>query len=209
MLKTLFTETSWVLLLSLPIISALIGWGTNRLAIRMLFHPRKAINFGLFKVQGLIPRRHSEIAERTGEIVANELVSGHALSKEIEKIDLAPLLNQSVRGLIHDRLGPRLKTIPFLGGMINAQLLDRLEEMAREAMQAEAPALKAKVAAMAEQQIDIQTLVRERVDAFELNKLEEVVWNLAGREFRQIELFGAVLGFLIGVVQLGLVMFLG
>lgn len=207
--NTLLTETSWVLLITLPIISALIGWGTNRLAIRMLFHPQKPINFGLFKVQGLIPRRHAEIAERTGEIVARELVHGHALKSEIEKINLAPLLDESVHSLVHDRLAPRLKAIPFLGGMINAQLLDRLEEMAKEAMIAESPKIKAKVAAMAEEQIDIQSLVRERVDAFELNKLEEVVWNLAGREFRQIEIFGAVLGFIIGVVQLGVVLGLG
>ncbi len=175
----------------------------------MLFHPRKAINFGLFKVQGLIPRRHAEIAERTGEIVARELVHGHALKSEIEKIDLSLLLDQSVHGLVHDRLGPRLKTIHFLGAMINAQLLDRLEEMAREAMQEESPKIKAQVAKMAEEQIDIQRIVRERVDAFELNKLEDVVWNLAGSEFRQIEIFGAVLGFMIGVVQLGLVAFIG
>jgi uncharacterized membrane protein YheB (UPF0754 family) len=199
-------HTSWWVLVSLPLISALIGWGTNRLAIRMLFHPRKPINFGLFKLQGLIPRRHAEIAERTGEIVARELVSGHALRNEIEKIDLGPLLNQSVHKLVRNQLGPRLQTIPFLGSMVNEGMLVKLEGMACEAMEAEAPSINASVAAMAEEKINIQKLVQERVDAFELNKLEEVVWNLASREFRQIELLGAILGFLIGIIQLGLVM---
>ena len=33
----------------LPLITALVGWGTNYLAVKMLFHPRRRI-FGL---QGL------------------------------------------------------------------------------------------------------------------------------------------------------------
>ena len=37
-------------LLSLPLISALIGYITNVVAIRLLFWPRQPINFGLFKL---------------------------------------------------------------------------------------------------------------------------------------------------------------
>lgn len=198
-------DFAWLPLAALPILGAFIGWGTNRLAIHMLFHPREPrLLFGL-SVQGLIPRRHGEIATKTGEIVARELVQGHHLRNEIEKIELQPLLDESVTVLVWERLGPRLKAIPFLGGMVNDGLLAKLHTLAAEELGKEIPNLKAKVAAHAESNIDIERMVRERVDAFELDKLEEVVRGLAGREFRQIELLGAILGLLIGGVQMLLV----
>ena len=56
-----------LVLILIPIISALIGWLTNWVAIRMLFHPRKPILIGNFKLQGLIPRRQPDIAEQAAD----------------------------------------------------------------------------------------------------------------------------------------------
>ncbi|MFW6352829.1 MAG: DUF445 domain-containing protein [Verrucomicrobiota bacterium] len=191
----------WIVLSTLPFVSAFIGWGTNRLAIHMLFHPREPRRVLGFTVQGLVPRRHTELAIRSGEIVSRELLQSHVLRDEIAKIDLVPLLDQSVTTLVWERLGPQLKAIPFLGGMVNDTLLAKLHTLAAEELRREVPNLKAKVAEYAENEIDIERIVRERVDTFELEKLEEVVRNLADREFRQIEILGAVLGFAIGLVQ--------
>lgn len=198
--------TSWLILCTLPVISAFIGWATNRVAIHMLFHPRKPRYFLGMKFQGLIPRRHSEIADKAGEIVARELIQGHLIKSEIERIDLQPILNDLITDLVWDRLGPKLKTIPLLGSMVNDSLLARLQIIAGEEIRKEMPQIKTRIATVAESQFDVQRIVRERVDAFELNKLEEVVRNLAGREFRQIELLGGVLGFLIGVAQILLIL---
>ena len=49
----------WIML---PLVGAGIGYATNWLAIKMLFHPRNP-RFGL---QGLLPRRQDEIAESVG-----------------------------------------------------------------------------------------------------------------------------------------------
>ena len=193
-------------LTAIPLISALIGWGTNRLAIHMLFRPQTPRRLFGVSVQGLIPRRHAEIAAKTGEIVARELVQGHHLRDQIEKIDLDPILNEATTTLVWDRLGPRLKALPFLGGMVNDNLLAKLHVLAAEEMRKEAPKLKARVSELAESSIDVRAMVEARVIEFELHKLEEVVHALAGREFRQIEQLGAVLGFVIGLAQVGLVL---
>ncbi len=198
--------SSWIILGTLPLVSAFIGWATNRLAIHMLFHPREPRRFFGLKIQGVIPRRHAEIAEKTGEIVARELIQKHLIKSEIEQVDLEPILNDMVTNLVWDRLGPKLKTIPLIGNMVNDSLLARLHVLAAEEMRREAPLIKARIATLAEAHFDIERIVRERVDAFELTKLEEVVRRMAGREFRQIELFGAFLGGLIGVFQVALVL---
>jgi len=48
-------------------------------------------------------------------------------------------------------------------------------------------------------------LVREKVQAFSSNKIEELLVGFMAQEFRFIERIGAVLGFLIGCIQVFLV----
>ena len=50
----------------LPLIAALIGWLTNLIAVKMLFHPRKSINLGFFSVQGVFPKRQKALAKKLG-----------------------------------------------------------------------------------------------------------------------------------------------
>ena len=47
-------------------------------------------------------------------------------------------------------------------------------------------------------------MVREKVSSFSSDKLEEILFAIMKREFRFVELVGAVLGFLIGSVQLAI-----
>ena len=50
-------------------------------------------------------------------------------------------------------------------------------------------------------EFDIATLVREKVDAYPLEKLESLVLSVAGQHLRKIELFGLLIGFLLGIGQ--------
>ena len=56
-----------------------------------------------------------------------------------------------------------------------------------------------------EDSVDVQGLVREKVQAFSSNKIEELLLSFMEQEFRFIEKIGAVLGFLIGCIQVFLV----
>ena len=50
-------------------------------------------------------------------------------------------------------------------------------------------------------------MVKERVNAFSSEKLEELLNQLMKKEFKLIELVGAILGFFIGCIQLGISLF--
>ncbi len=51
------------------------------------------------------------------------------------------------------------------------------------------------------ERINIKTIVRERVDSFSVEEMEEVVFGMMNREFRTIELLGIPIGFLVGFIQ--------
>ena len=52
-----------------PVVGSFLGFITNYIAIKLLFRPKKKV----MGIQGLLPKRKSEIAERAGHIV-NALV---------------------------------------------------------------------------------------------------------------------------------------
>ena len=55
-----------------------------------------------------------------------------------------------------------------------------------------------------ENNLDISEVVREKVEGFSSDKVEDLLFNLMKKEFKFIEIAGAVLGFGIGCVQVAL-----
>ena len=79
-------------LLVMILISGAIGWITNWVAIKMLFRPHKEINFGLFKIQGLIPKRKAEIGNGIENVIQNELISIKDVVNNIDKKEFSKKL---------------------------------------------------------------------------------------------------------------------
>jgi uncharacterized membrane protein YheB (UPF0754 family) len=182
--------------LMLPAVGALIGYGTNWLAIRMLFHPRQP-RFGM---QGLLPRRQQDLAVNVGRLVAEELVHDDALAGALHDIELrdyvAPLLDE----VIADKMD-ELKKLPLIGAMLNPSMLDGLKRTILEAVDHRQAAVKARLAEEFAQRVDVAGIVRQRLEAFDLDQLEQAVRRIAHHELAAITWWGAVLGGLIGLFQ--------
>ena len=67
-------EIHWLLFL-LPLIAALIGWMTNYIAVKMLFHPKEPKKIVGITFHGVFPKRQNVLAEKLGQLVADELFS--------------------------------------------------------------------------------------------------------------------------------------
>ena len=72
---------TWCLL---PLIAAVIGWGTNYLAVRMLFHPREEMRILGLRIQGVFPKRQQALAEKLGQLVARELFSMEDVRRHLQ-----------------------------------------------------------------------------------------------------------------------------
>ncbi len=195
--------TTYLFLLT-PVITATIGWVTNWVAIKMLFYPRKPLRLFVWKWQGLIPRRQEQLAKEAAEIIEREILQQHLILSEIKKIELSPYLEKTAHKLVWERIGPQLRAIPLLGNLVNDSILAKFETIVSAEIQNEAGPLIEKVATEFESSVDLKRLIEDNIAAFDLERLEAIVNQVAKREFRTIELLGAVLGFLIGCVQLGL-----
>jgi len=67
-----------------PLVGGVIGFITNDIAIRMLFHPRKALYVGKWRVPftpGLIPKEKERVAKSLGNVISTQLLDVPTLKK--------------------------------------------------------------------------------------------------------------------------------
>lgn len=195
-----------IMLCLIPFLTAGIGWLTNWVAIQMLFHPRRTIGAGPFRLQGLIPKRQPEIAERVADIVEQELLGKEFLKNEIERMDLSGHAERMVVRLIRERVTPRLKALPLVGSRLEPKLIGNLERIGIDIVNEEFHKLRDQMLEDSEKRSRIRDIVRERIASFDLDTLETLVKRIASQEFGQIERLGAVLGFVIGCLQVIILM---
>lgn len=193
---------SWDLI-SLPVVAALIGWGTNVIAIRMLFWPRKPINILGWQFLGVLPKRKLELARSIAEVLNDEILP----MDELLAAANTPAVREKVAGLITDGLVDRLRRfIPhFILEHTEEKLRLTLEGLVASELETMFSQLAQNLSRELQQSQLLGQLVEERINSLDLLQLEKLVLRVAKHELRYIELFGAVLGLIIGFVQILLI----
>ncbi len=187
----------------LPFIAALIGWVTNYLAIKMLFHPRKEIKFLFIKIQGIFPKRQHELADKIGDLVAKELISIDDFTSKLkdgENLEgVYALLEVKADYFLREKL---LRSYPMLSMFITKDLIEKVKGMLIDELKTAIPEIIDNYSQKLESSFDVKKTVRDKVVNFSLEKLEDVLFSIMKKEFKFIEIVGAVLGFIIGLIQL-------
>lgn len=93
-----------ILLIAINIfIAAAIGYVTNYLAVRMLFHPRREWRIAGRRVPftpGLIPKRRSDIAAALGRVVSEYLVTADGLKSMLQQPELRGQLERRLQAFV-------------------------------------------------------------------------------------------------------------
>ena len=199
------SESSSLIFL-LPILAALIGWITNYLAIKMLFHPHQPKKLLGMTFQGVFPKRQAQIAEKLGDLVANELFSMKDVAQKIEDLSTQPEAMEEVGQRIEKTIrGKLISAFPMLSMFLSDEMIEKVTNLFKRELEDFLRVSAQGLAVKMEESVDIQALVREKVQAFSSNKIEELLLGFMKQEFRFIEKIGAVLGFFIGCIQVLLV----
>lgn len=191
-------------LAAIPVISALIGYLTNVVAIKLLFWPQKPVNCVFFELYGLLPKRQAEIAVKIGELVEEQLLSLDDLIDKVNTPEIQEKMTEKLGEIVKDRLYivlPRLlpqKVIRVIGDSVEKilrqeapRLIDQLIESGRNHINEE---------------IKVRNMVEDRINSLDLNELEKMVRGVSSTELKFIELLGGILGFIIGLVQVAILL---
>lgn len=189
----------------LPVIGALIGWITNYLAVKMLFHPKEPVRLFFYSVQGVFPKRQRALAERLGEIVSTELFSFDDLRTVLKQRAESDGFRRIIDGHIEKLLTVKLvELIPMVAMVMTPEIKEKVKGLILGELQQVFDNIADELAENPEGALDIHAVVEEKVSNFSSDKLEQILFAIMKKEFRFIELVGAVLGFFIGLVQVGI-----
>ena len=189
-------------LLIMIFISATIGWITNWVAIKMLFRPHKEINFGLFKIQGLIPKRRAEIGSGIANIIQNELISVKDVISNIDREEFSKRVDSSIDKVLEKNLKAKVKEkFPVLQMFFTDRMAKDVSNTIKDIIMENQEKIFEIFSNYAEENINFEVIISDKISNFSLNKLEEIITLLAKKELKHIEVIGAILGGLIGVAQ--------
>ena len=184
------------------IISAFTGWVTTWIAIKMLFHPRDPINILGIKIQGIFPKNQKLIAQKLGQVVSRELLSFAEIEKKVTDPENLSKLKPEIEKHIDSFLRDKLKdTFPMLSMFIGDKTINQLKAAFLMELESLFPVLMKSYMTKLEQELDLEKIVTEKVANFSSNKLEDILNQITKKEFKFLELVGAVFGMLIGIVQ--------
>lgn len=190
-------------------IGAGIGWVTNYVAIKMLFRPYKEINLGLFKIQGLLPKRKHEIGESIAEVIQTELVSLQEILKSLDGEKLEKEMSAVIDKILEEKLQSEItRNFPMLAMFLSSEMLEKIKSVIKNSILENKDNIVEMFSNYLKENVDFKGIIVKNVDAFSLEKLEEVTYTLAEREFKHIEVIGAILGAIIGFIQfiIGMIM---
>jgi uncharacterized membrane protein YheB (UPF0754 family) len=196
----------WLQLILLPTVGALIGWLTNWIAIKMLFRPRKPMGAGFLKLQGLIPKRRHDLARKIGEVVERELINHEDITRRINTPEFHENIRARVEKHVELFVKERLYSIPVLGKVVPLEAVaNRVRDFVVDEVQKLVPSMVEGFTKDLEDKLQFRKIVTEKVEAFELDKFENIVFSIARKELQYIEILGGVLGFVIGLIQFAVI----
>lgn len=187
----------------IPFISAFIGWFTNWIAIKMLFHPKNPVKVLGITIQGIFPKRQQQFAQKLGVLVATELLHFNDIAsklkdpKQLESV--TPYIEEHIDTFLRVKLQEKL---PVVSMFIGDSTIGKLKEGMMEEINGLLPEVIGKYADNLSQKMDIEKMVTDKVANFSSDKLEEILTAIMSKEFRFVEVIGGVLGFIIGVIQI-------
>ncbi|WP_410593147.1 DUF445 domain-containing protein [Amycolatopsis sp. lyj-23] len=193
----------WPLYVSIPVVAALIGYGTKLVAIRMMFQPVEFIGVKPFLGwQGVVPKRAARMASIACDTMTEQLIKpaevvarldAGRIAKEIEK----PLL-AGVEDIVREVAGH------YRPGLWES-LPVRVQRLVIERVQHESPRMVAAVLDLIKSDVDsvfdlkgmvVTSLVKDK------RLLNRIFQEAGAREFKFIARSGLVFGGAIGVIQM-------
>ncbi|GAB3135774.1 DUF445 domain-containing protein [Amycolatopsis sp. NPDC004378] len=193
----------WPLYVSIPLVAALIGYGTKLVAIRMMFQPVEFIGVKPFLGwQGIVPKRAARMASIACDTMTEQLIKpaevvarldASRIAQEIEK----PLL-AGVEDIVREVAGH------YQPGLWES-LPVRVQQLVIQRVQHESPRMVAAVLDLIKSDVDsvfdlkgmvVTSLVKDK------RLLNRIFQEAGAKEFKFIARSGLVFGGAIGVIQM-------
>jgi len=201
-LLTRIQDNSIVLLI--PLISALVGWFTNVVAIKMMFYPVEFAGVPPYLGwQGVIPANALRLAKMSNALITQKLLSLRQLFDETFNAEsftgkLGAVIDDVTNQIVDEVADKHAKLMWDNAG-------EFMQNKVRERVRAEVIAVSHAIAMDMADDIDsIMDIEKTVLEAMERHKalMGEMFYAVGRKEFKFIERSGLYFGFLFGIFQM-------
>ena len=189
------------------VICAFIGWITNFIAIKMLFHPRRPVQVGSLTVQGIFPKRQKALAMNLAAVIEGELLSHDDIRTAMQRPEFSDRLKERILDGFSEFLSKRLGGLnPMIAMFLDGPMMEKIQGLLDKELDRIVPGLLETASGELENSLDFRKIIQEKIEGLSMERLEVLLMSIMAKEFRFIEVVGAVLGATIGLIQ-GLLFF--
>lgn len=192
---------NWALI-TIPVVSAIVGWGTNVLALKMTFYPLEFIGIKPIGWQGIIPSKAAKMARISVDLWTTKLIDIRDMFSKIDPENVAkemrPQFDRMAREIMDDVMEDQIpgiwnKVPRNAKKLVYARLSKDLPEIVEHIMQ--------DVKDNIEDVFDLKTMIVKRLTR-DKAMMNEIFLKCGEKEFKFIERSGLYFGFSFGLVQM-------
>lgn len=169
----------------------------------MLFRPRNPVTVLGFSLQGILPKRQKQIAHSVAKMVNEEFFSLDAIEQKIADPaslnKIMPVIEEHIDHFLRVKLA---KKMPVVSMFIGDKTINEMKSVFMDELGELFPVIMKNYVGGLKEQIDIEAMIVEKLGNFPPEKLELIVYQALSKELRYTKLFGATIGFIIGLIQL-------
>ena len=180
-------------------IGGLIGYLTNRIAIKMLFRPVNPVKLVFFTIQGVFPKRKDQMAISLADTIEKELLSKEVIMDKIlsedKVLELKRIIKETLVTKLNGAIPPMVKM--FMGNNPEEMIKNLLDKEGDKILDDLIDQLKEKGL----EDLNIRDIVKERIDSLDFVEFEKIIFGLMSSELRFVEIIGLFLGAFIGLLQ--------
>ncbi|HOJ64214.1 MAG TPA: DUF445 family protein [Spirochaetota bacterium] len=169
-----------------PILGAFLGYITNWIAITLLFRPRKKI----LGIQGLLEKRKELIARKAAEVIREYLFN----TRELQKVLNKDKVKNSIDKLVD-------KTLSVVPSGLRKILSSILREVTYAYFFDKNGFIKDEIMELAITDTEFEKIVIDKINSYDISQIEKIIKKASGPEMMFILISGAVLGFIIGIIE--------
>lgn len=195
-------------LLSIPVVSAIVGWGTNVVALKMTFYPLEFVGVPPYLGwQGIIPAKAESMASRTVDLMTTKLVGVQEVIERLDPERVVEAMQDGVATMLRQVIDDVMtREQPELWAALPMAIRQGIYDRAS----ADAPAVIRE--SLEDIKIDIEDLVdlkRMAIDALLADRafLNTIFLECGKDEFVFIERSGVYFGFIFGLIQMAIWIF--
>jgi uncharacterized membrane protein YheB (UPF0754 family) len=198
------THSPWVM----PLFGGFVGYASDWLALRMVFRPVEPTRFfGVFTWQGLFLKRRLEVSEIHARLIAEEVLTARNLLEAAvtgpAADQLYAMVSRHVQNLVDEQAGFARPLVVFAMGSERYQTMKN--EIAAKLMES-LPATLRHAEALMDRELDMHTTLAEKMKLMTPEQFEGVLRPVFRQDEWILVLLGGVLGFLVGELQVFLML---